>query len=411
VMRIAIVNWSSRKVGGAETYLDTVISQFESFGFPIAFASEVDEPATLAPISLPHDCSSWCVSKLGASRMIDLLQRWKPDLLYCCGLTSPALETELLRIAPAMFFAHGYYGTCITGAKSFGFPVTRPCTRRFGPGCFLHYYGHRCGGLNPVTMWREYSVQSKRLTNLQQYLAILVPSEYIRAEYLRHGFRPDAVHLVPCPFQRGKFPSAASKNHAADEQPRRLLFVGRMTTLKGGALLIDAVPHAARMLGHPLKLVLAGDGPERFAWQRRADSIRETSPNVDFEFAGWLGGGLLERLYGASDVLVVPSLWPEPSALVGREAGLHGLPQAAFAVGGNPEWLHEGTNGHLAPGDPPTVAGLADAIVRCLADPAHYARLREGAVEVARQFTIERHMASLLALFKKAVTKNSFGGN
>ena len=50
---------------------------------------------------------------------------------------------------------------------------------------------------------------------------------------------------------------------------------------------------------------------------------------------------------------MVPSIWPEPFGQVGPEAGLYGVPAAAFAVGGTPSWLTDGVNGRLAPGDPP----------------------------------------------------------
>ena len=53
----------------------------------------------------------------------------------------------------------------------------------------------------------------------------------------------------------------------------------------------------------------------------------------------------------ASDLLVVPSVWPEPFGSVGPAAAQHGIPAAAFAVGGIPQWLHEGVNGHLADGN------------------------------------------------------------
>jgi glycosyltransferase involved in cell wall biosynthesis len=334
--------------------------------------------------------------------VLEKLRAWKPDVVYAHGHLGPELMRGLVQVAPAVFYAHGYYGTCISGAKSFKFPVVRPCTRRFGRGCLLHYYPHRCGGLNPLTMWRDYYAQSERATHLRKYSAILAPSEYIRSEYLRHGFNPEAVRVVPYAFGRREFSGVGQNHRPTEELPHRLVFIGRMVKLKGGMLLVEAVARAARMLGRTLQLALAGDGPERSRWQRKADSIRAANPNVHFEFTGWLNGETLQRLCETSDLLVVPSLWPEPSALVGREAGLQGLPQAAFAVGGNPEWLIDGVNGHLAPGDPPTAAGLADAIVKCLADPAHHASLREGAVEVARQFTLDRHFRLLLPILRNA---------
>lgn len=87
---------------------------------------------------------------------------------------------------------------------------------------------------------------------------------------------------------------------------------------------------------------------------------------------------------------------PEPFGRIGVEAGARGLPAAAFAVGGIPEWLIEGVNGHLRPA---SSAALANAIVKCLHDGDHYARLREGAREVASRFRLDTHIEQLIELF------------
>src|SRR6202034_271377 len=94
-----------------------------------------------------------------------------------------------------------------------------------------------------------------------------------------------------------------------------------------------------------------------------------------------------------ADLVAVPSLWPEPFGLVGIEAGCFGVPAVGFAVGGIPDWLIPGQTGELAPADPPTVEGLAEAIVRALEDPAHYQKLCSGAWEMAKRFSLERHLA------------------
>jgi glycosyltransferase involved in cell wall biosynthesis len=96
-------------------------------------------------------------------------------------------------------------------------------------------------------------------------------------------------------------------------------------------------------------------------------------------------------------------VWPEPFGLAGPEAGLHGVPVAAFDVGGVPEWLIDGVNGYLAPGSPPTAEGLAQAVVKCLRDPSEYERLRRGAVETARQFSLKNHLTALTGVFEKIV--------
>jgi glycosyltransferase involved in cell wall biosynthesis len=101
-----------------------------------------------------------------------------------------------------------------------------------------------------------------------------------------------------------------------------------------------------------------------------------------------------------SDLLVVPSLWPEPFGRIGPEAGTHGLPVAGFAVGGIPDWLEDGVNGYLARGDPPGVAALSDAIVKCLRDDSVHQKLRQGAVSLAARYSMRNHINALFAVFE-----------
>ena len=77
------------------------------------------------------------------------------------------------------------------------------------------------------------------------------------------------------------------------------------------------------------------------------------------------------------DVLVVPSVWPENSPLVIREAFLAGAPVVASRIGGIPEAVVDEVNGLLVePGD---VAAMRLALSRLVEDPALLARLRAGA--------------------------------
>src|SRR5262249_4255263 len=143
-------------------------------------------------------------------------------------------------------------------------PVVRPCTRRFGAACLLHYYPHRCGGWNPLVMWRQYRQQSQRLRLLHRYRILLTHSEHMRQEYLKHGFAAEHLRVIPYFLPSSSVANGAA--HAARRQDRagfRLLFLGRMDRLKGGHVLLEAIPEAARRLGKPLHLTMAGDGPMR----------------------------------------------------------------------------------------------------------------------------------------------------
>jgi glycosyltransferase involved in cell wall biosynthesis len=175
-----------------------------------------------------------------------------------------------------------------------------------------------------------------------------------------------------------------------------------MDSLKGGRYFLDALPFVAGALGRKLDVTFVGDGPARAAWQAAADKLAAREPRVRIGFQGWLDHAGVDAFLAAADLLVVPSVWPEPFGLVGLEAARHRLPVAAFAVGGIPDWLRPGVNGYLAPGDPPTARGLADAIIACLEDPDTHARLRDGAGAVAAEFTLDRHMDALLRVLNDA---------
>src|SRR6185295_1565509 len=114
---------------------------------------------------------------------------------------------------------------------------------------------------------------------------------------------------------------------------------------------LEALPIIQQALNRPLHVTFAGDGLQRELWQQRATRLQGTCEGLSFDFPGWVSGDRYESLLAGSDLLVMPSLWPEPFGLSGPEAGLRGVPVAAFDVGGISDWLKDGVNGYLAPAD------------------------------------------------------------
>ena len=396
-MRIAILTQTSGPVGGLATYLQLVIPALAEHGHDIGFWHEFGPPPTVDRLALPPGIPSWSVEALGAEEALSSLRAWRPDVLFAHGLSDPDLEARTLEIAPGVLVAHAYYGTCISGAKTFKCPTTKPCDRRFGWPCVANFYPRRCGGWSPITMSREFRRQSDRLALLPSYRAIVTLSTHMHQEYERHGLR---ATLIRGAIEAGPVSDIAPA--PTGDREWRLLFVGRMDNLKGGSFLIDALPLAARELKRTLSLTFAGDGPARALWSTRAAALGRRDSQLRIEFAGWLDREEVDRQMAAADLLVLPSVWPEPFGLVGLEAGHRRLPVAAFDVGGISEWLRPGINGHLAPGDPPTAAGLADAIVACLRDRQTHDKLRDGAANVAAEFGVDEHIRALLETLRAA---------
>ncbi len=386
-MRILIATFHRNVIGGTEKYLQGLLPRLAASGHEVALLHERPLEAGRERIDSALDAKAWCVAEEGLAGILRLIGEWKPDVVYSHGLESGELERKLLERYSVVLFGHGYYGTCASGHKCHSFPQIRPCGRRFGPACLLLYYARQCGTRHPGEALQVLGRQLERRRTLSEYRAVVVGSTHMYREFERHGVPSERLFLAPLPCPDGSDVTEAPGPRTPNGN---IILMGRLTASKGGRYLIEAIQRASKRLGRSLRLTVAGDGPDRAELERHAAKLR-----VKADFAGWIDSGRKTECLLAADLIAVPSLWPEPFGLVGIEAARLGVPAVGYAVGGIPDWLIAGQTGELAPGDPPTVEGLADAIVRALGDPQHYAELRRGAWEFSRRFTMEAHLAKL----------------
>ena len=121
-----------------------------------------------------------------------------------------------------------------------------------------------------------------------------------------------------------------------------------------------------------------------------ADVVRFVPPVAQDELARW---------YAAATAVVVPS-YNESFGLVAAEAQACGTPVVAAAVGGLTTVVSDGRSGLLVDGH--DAETWADALGRVVLDPALRARLAEGAVEQAREFSWEATADRSLEVYGRA---------
>lgn len=213
---------------------------------------------------------------------------------------------------------------------------------------------------------------------------VVVPSAYLARFALSWGLDADRVEVVPNPAP------AHVPAEAEALPPATFVFAGRLTAQKGLAHAIDALAQVPAA-----RLVVIGDGPERAALERRAETalldgrieFRGARPRAD----------VLRTLAGAYAALL-PSEWENlPHAAV--EALAVGTPVVATAVGGVPEVVEDGRNGLLVP--PRALDELAAAVERLVDDPALRhdlaGRARASVAELERDLFYARLEAILAA--------------
>lgn len=384
-MRILLANDGIDDAGGVNTYLRSLCRALEARGHPVAWLH--CGTTGRAPVA---DC--WGVGALGFGPAMAYASAWRPDVCFSHNMQPLDVERALIAMAPVVKMMHGYFGTCVSGLKSFAWPSRRPCSRTVGAACLALYLPRHCGHIRLTRMPAQFSWAKDQRSLFSAYRALVVASGHMKREFVANGADPEHVHAIP-PFvaQTGRTPRSIKT--AAEPV---VVFLGRMTASKGGDLLVRAVAEVKATVGRNVSVVMAGDGPERERWTALARRL-----GVNAAFPGWVEGDAHTRILEAATALAVPSTWPEPFGIVGLEAGSYGVPCIAFDVGGIREWLTDGQNGLLA-GDVPAVRPLADAIGRVISDPDLAVRLGEGGRAVAASFSVDRHLASLEPVLARA---------
>ena len=218
-----------------------------------------------------------------------------------------------------------------------------------------------------------------RDVELRHAAHVFTPSAYLRELALGWGVAPERVSVLPNPSpvvgelgQRDELRREFGLNGAT------LAFAGRLTAQKSLERVLEVVAGA-----DGVKLVIAGEGPEREPLRNRAGELG-IGDRVTF-----LGAQPRERiveLFHAADATILASSWENfPHTVV--EALAVGTPVLAMQAGGVAEVVHDGVNGLLvAAGD---TAALGEAVRRYFADDALRERLRGAAAASVAEYAPE----------------------
>ncbi len=305
-----------------------------------------------------------------------------------------ALAAARAQGARVVLHLHQYRLVCATGVC---FTDGRECTRCHGrntlPGVIHNCRGSRSEALAygaSLALWQ------RRLS--EQADAVIVPSAFAR-ERLRELGAPldfERVHVLPPPVRMvhdsesvvpmsGESAAQASEDSVGEALSGRAagtyaLVVSRLAPEKG----VDVAIDACRIAG--VRLVVAGDGPER-------DALRVRAGDGDVRFAGRVDDAELRRLRAGAALAIVPSRSAETFGMAAAEAMAAGVPVVASRVGALPE-LVEGA-GLVEPGD---ATAVAEAIGRRWRDVAAAQRGRARVRELCAPAAVAAGLAAVYGM-------------
>ncbi|RZK12991.1 MAG: glycosyltransferase [Flavobacterium sp.] len=212
-----------------------------------------------------------------------------------------------------------------------------------------------------------------QLTNACDHIVSI--TTWYKEMLIKNGVNPSKITHIP----QGLRKQAACKNPKKTVDRLKLVFVGRISKIKGIHLLIEALEALPE---EKISLAIYGqhNGDEYYN-----DCIRKSARMNNITWCGVLQPEAVVQTICLYDALCLPSICSEMSPLVIQEAFAAGLPVIASNVYGNAEQIKHGVTGWLFKlGDP---EALSSCLKELITQPSKVLEAREN-LPAARPFAL-----------------------
>ncbi len=338
---------------------------FSTTARPLDVPIEADD--TCVGTTSPFRTLLQCANPWAARSLRTVLDEFRPDVVHVkLFLTqlSP-LILPVLRDVPAIYSVADYRPICPTSTRQL--PSGRACHEAVGPACYRE-------GCLPLRDWLPVMAQMRLWAEWRgAFDRITVASDWMRQRLAASGLAADLVVPNGVPRRPQRPPLSG---------PPTVGFAGRLVSTKGVDVLLDAFARVRRTIPDA-RLLIAGDGPERGALERRATALGVADAVA---WTGHVERGALEEVLAPAWVQAAPSTWAEPFGLVAAEAMMRGTAAVVSRSGGLAEIVDDGETGYtVLPSD---ADALATALVSVLGDRQRAERMGSaGRVRAERLYT------------------------
>ncbi len=317
-----------------------------------------------------------------------MIQDFRPDIAHVRNIyhhLSPSILWELkTQGIPVVYHVNDFKLLCPSYNLVARGEACEACKR----GAFWRALGRECypGVGARATLVAEAYVHRWLGTYRKCVDRFLAPSRFVREKFVEHGWDGSKFEVL------GHFQKVAPWiERAGNDGP--VVYCGRLSAEKGVDDLLRAIGQVP-----DVRLVIAGDGPQRGALQGLADQLGLT--NV--EFAGQIGPVERDALMARSRFTVLPSHAYETLGKAILESYAQGRAVVATDIGSRREFVRHGETGLLYRcGD---INELAQTIALLVADPAMANEMgRAGWELVRKEHRPEEHYEKLVGLYEELI--------
>lgn len=411
-MKILYCNKYNYPFSGTEVYLFELMKLMRSRGHEVALFSMADARGEATPYDhnfvshIEFDRHAGLTEKIRLAahavysqdarrRMRAMIEEFQPDVAHVRNIyhhLSPSSLWELKsRRVPVLHHINDFKLLC----PAYNLVRQGEACEDCRAGAFWRMVDSDCyPGLGARTALMAEAYAQRWLGTYEKCVDLfLAPSQFVRDKFAEHEWDIGKFRVLP------HFQVAASAAEPPAEENPHLLYFGRLSAEKGVSDLLRAMQRLPE-----LRLVVAGDGPER----SRLQSLAATLGLRNVAFAGHVRGTELDALIVRSRFTVLPSHAYETLGKSILESYARARAVVASDLGSRRELVTEGETGLLYPaGD---VERLCAAIMS-LSDPEMANRMGlAGWRLVRKQYTPESHYRAMLGLYEELVAAKSGAG-
>jgi glycosyltransferase involved in cell wall biosynthesis len=197
----------------------------------------------------------------------------------------------------------------------------------------------RFGAPYPANLWLD-KKELEILSAARRCTSVIANSAYIAKQLVLAGLPRESVRTV---YIGGAVSNWTQNLDWTDHHSLRVLAPGRLQHHKGFQNLLLASKKLVSTKAD-IEVVIAGDGPYRRTLSHIASELGIMG---HVKFTGHVNDQEMISLYDWSDVVVVPSIAPEPFGRVVVEAMSRGKPVIGSNIGGIPEIIDDSETGFL----------------------------------------------------------------
>jgi phosphatidylinositol alpha-mannosyltransferase len=212
------------------------------------------------------------------------------------------------------------------------------------------------------------------------------------AEFVGRALPGLPVEIVPNGIDLDRFTGVVPESLPPG---RRIVWVHRLDPQKGFRVMLAALERIHELMPE-VRLIVAGDGPDRGAVDELPGPVRERVTML-----GTVDHRRVPRLFAAAEVAVAAAIGQESFGITLVEAMASAVPVVATDIDGYREVVRDGVDGILVPPNDPDE--LAAAIVRLLRDHGAALSLAAAARERATGYAWPRIVGRLERIYADVV--------